>query len=1066
MQTLLLRVASLATLLVRILAASNFTAAATESGSDSISSSTNIGDYVAVGLDLPSTATSTGVGDAPYANTTVTGGNTVTAPSTSYFSSCQATTTDSRGQAYADCSYGSTIVTNTFTNTTWASATNAEECWTEWVSYWSMHTPSPATISVISYAVPATTETTPYVYTEGSYITDQTTTTTITSTAPTVADNGGFTQTLSQVVVTYTTVLTAFLSANTTSTSIYTRTYTPWSQNYTLISATIDANWPAPSCTLPAVYPACQSQWDAYATHNVAPNPQPLSAKSCTDNVPAVTSTSSTTPNLLPACYTNIQSSWASWRSYVDAVTSPVCSQAAITSALCTSLKDAYVLGHNYNLAPNLPEPASFSSGYYSNIAPWFTSWTWPATQAFAPGCTLDCGRCAVTGGTIELLYFPPGLTAHPKTGAIVATTLGTVLTSPTYYISFASLYASDACSGVGSTLKSMIFPIPTSEPLSTLFATTMPCDAHRENNAWLGLIDIGTAAFNVTDLMYDSVPYSIYTSQPYCASQIAASGCQADACPTTLPYRPLIVLSSRLLNRLDPAWATCSLDLRGLYDPPKALQPATAEVLPTTPGAAATVSATPASGPATVTPDPTAQPVQQTTTPSQNAAPHTPNTSASPPASNSPSAGIPASSPNSPAASPNDPVPVASQSSPQPNSADQAGILVSVIAGDSSNTASNQVSATDPAISIPGTSTAQSVPAQKSPSSATNALQALTASPADLGTSGGLSQAHTSQAGNLQPAPSSSGGIGSAQQGAATSSSSNSAASGLQQDPGVIVNGQTLQSAQPTNIGGVSVTAVSGAFIIGSTTIAAGTVPYTTTIGSQAVTLQAASSFAADPAATGQTVKNNPTVFSVGSQAVTATPGQSFVIAGSTLSGNVAVTVSGHTYSSGTAGLVIDGTSTVVILSSGAQALGAGSTFGFGSSSSAAVASQAVITIGSSTLTAVLPSGTEHVVVIAGTTLSPDGSAATIDGTEVSAGTGGLVVGRTSTASFSAATDPSQTGSRSTSTPAGSSAARTAASSTASTSPSSGSERTFAARLGCVYAVVAIFPALGTGLI
>ena len=276
----------------------------TSSHGDNASSSRNIGDYVAAGLGLVDTTTreassatatftstiSTGPSwsssvDEPvpasshYANTSASGGNTVKVPLTSYFASCEHATTDSFGHKNSICHYGSTIVTNTFTNTSWASAANADACWTEWNSYWSMHKPSPATISVISYAVPETTQTTPYVYTLGSYITDQTITSTITSTAPTVADNGGFTQTMSQVVVTYTTVLTEYLSASTTSTSMYTRTYTPWSQNFTLISASNDANWPTPSCTMPAIYPACQSQWDEYASHNIVPNPQPLSAK-------------------------------------------------------------------------------------------------------------------------------------------------------------------------------------------------------------------------------------------------------------------------------------------------------------------------------------------------------------------------------------------------------------------------------------------------------------------------------------------------------------------------------------------------------------------------------------------------------------------------------------------------------------------------------------------------------------------------------------------------------------------------------------------------------------------
>jgi hypothetical protein len=297
----------LSTLVSGCLAASNFSNT-TITPSDSViaPNSTNIGDYIAAGLELTKAATDTASSlseivsqaesttfaslnsstasgshqsDKSYANISLTGGNTVTKPTTSYFSSCQAWTTNSRGQVSQDCEYYTTVITKIFTNTAWASATDVDECWTEWVSYWSMHKPSSATISVISVPVPVTTETETYLYTKGSYITDKTITSFSTSTAPTVVDNGGFTQTISQVVVTYTTILTKYLSADTTSTSMYTRTWTPPKQNYTLISASNDADWPTPGCTLPAVYPACQSQWDEYATHNVAPNPQPLSTR-------------------------------------------------------------------------------------------------------------------------------------------------------------------------------------------------------------------------------------------------------------------------------------------------------------------------------------------------------------------------------------------------------------------------------------------------------------------------------------------------------------------------------------------------------------------------------------------------------------------------------------------------------------------------------------------------------------------------------------------------------------------------------------------------------------------
>lgn len=214
-----------------------------------------------------------------HANGTLRGGNTVTTSSTSWITSCRPSSTDSRGQVWSDCDTNQTLVTRTFTNTSWASATNADECWTDWVSYWSMHAPSPATVSVGTTYLPVTTETNTYLYTLGSTITDKTITSTIISTAPTEADNGGFTTTMSQVLVTYVTVLTSFVSATSTSTSLDTWTRTPEGYVYTTVSASYDTNWPHPSCTLPAVYPDCQSQWEDYATHNAALAPQPLATK-------------------------------------------------------------------------------------------------------------------------------------------------------------------------------------------------------------------------------------------------------------------------------------------------------------------------------------------------------------------------------------------------------------------------------------------------------------------------------------------------------------------------------------------------------------------------------------------------------------------------------------------------------------------------------------------------------------------------------------------------------------------------------------------------------------------
>jgi hypothetical protein len=217
---------------------------------------------------------------ALHANATLAGGNTVTIPLTSYVTSCRPSSTDSRGVVWSDCDTEATLVTQTFTNTSWAFATDADQCWTEWVSYWSLHPPSSATISVITNYLPVVIDTVTYLTSFGSYITDQTITSTSLSTAPTEANNGGFTTTMSKVVVTHITLLTTtYSTASSISTSLSLFTRTPQGYNFTTISASNHADWPAPSCTLPPVYSDCQSQWEDYATHNGAVAPPPWSGK-------------------------------------------------------------------------------------------------------------------------------------------------------------------------------------------------------------------------------------------------------------------------------------------------------------------------------------------------------------------------------------------------------------------------------------------------------------------------------------------------------------------------------------------------------------------------------------------------------------------------------------------------------------------------------------------------------------------------------------------------------------------------------------------------------------------
>ena len=216
----------------------------------------------------------------------------------------------------------------------------------------------------------------------------------------------------------------------------------------------------------------------------------------------------------------------------------------------------------------------------------------------------------------MQLLYWPQTATtkgdlASSNTAPITAETLGTTLTSPTLYISFTNVFAHDGCNGVGTPISSTIVAIPTDQPLSSVLGYPIPCDAHMRAT----YVNTYTASFNVTD-MNSPVPYDIYTSMPRCATemrcpgQIGSGTSYAFSCATSDAYRPILVVPEEVLQSMEPAWSTCHGDIRGVYDPPRALQPAASVAGPevtvqhvTMP----TMSATPASGPQASTPSPTA---------------------------------------------------------------------------------------------------------------------------------------------------------------------------------------------------------------------------------------------------------------------------------------------------------------------------------------------------------------------------------------------------------------------------------------------------------------------------
>ncbi|KAI9662575.1 MAG: hypothetical protein M1821_008742 [Bathelium mastoideum] len=215
---------------------------------------------------------------------------------------------------------------------------------------------------------------------------------------------------------------------------------------------------------------------------------------------------------------------------------------------------------------------------------------------------------------------------------------------------------------GIGPTHGATILPISNSLDLSTVW------------ESYPDFMNPQTAFFNYTNLNAP-VPQSIYNSQPQCA---------------TAPYAPILVVPSSLLQRIDPAWRTCSADIRGLYDPPYALHAAEAAAAPTPSSlnfGSGTAAPDPAPAPTTILPSKTGNPTRPSSpgNPSSPGDPPDPSSPGSssfpdgrPPPGNSPAPGNPASpgnpSPPGKPSSPGDPSSLGHPPSPtNPSSPDDS---------------------------------------------------------------------------------------------------------------------------------------------------------------------------------------------------------------------------------------------------------------------------------------------------------------------------------------------------------------------------------------------------------
>jgi len=181
-------------------------------------------------------------------------------------------------------------------------------------------------------------------------------------------------------------------------------------------------------------------------------------------------------------------------------------------------------------------------------------------------------------------------------------------------YISLETIYATNECGQVGKGHAGTVVPIASSDIYSVGFGCQDDCCGvlpTQFNFADLSSVPAvawnerkgcsGGAPNDVISSLFGGFPPEFRTAFDLDGLKYTAwlNGEQVDECDVILDagYAPALAVPPQI-RAIDPAWATCLLDLQGLYDPPKVLTMTSSAAGVTVP---AVVSATPASGPSSV---------------------------------------------------------------------------------------------------------------------------------------------------------------------------------------------------------------------------------------------------------------------------------------------------------------------------------------------------------------------------------------------------------------------------------------------------------------------------------
>ncbi|KAI9697140.1 MAG: hypothetical protein M1820_007875 [Bogoriella megaspora] len=623
---------------------------------------------------------------------------------------------------------------------------------------------------------------------------------------------------------------------------------------------------------------------------------------------------------------------------------------------------------------------------------------------------------CLVSGGPIKLLYFPEpsdprglcnstnatsfsnynnnlGIANQANNSLTTVESLGTTFTSGTAYLSISTLYASrdGFWDRIGPTFSNYILPLASSQVHTICYNWDGPESMQLGN------------PLNFQDLNCP-IPATAYS---------CASGCMVPAFATaTAPctiwdnFAPILALPTAI-TQIAPEWSTCSLWDENInnfwFDPPTALVPQTAAASPTDTFQPITTKAAPSSN------LPGTSPAQET----QTSHPHPP-----------PPAPPPSSDPASPVTDPQTAHTSHASASAQPSN--PAPSIISIIASSHPNSpqpalsqpALSQPAPVDPGsdTSIPAATSSESISLARSPnpgsiipsiiggSPSTGAQPPSSSSPAVSDPAVIIpSIVAGSSAAGTQPIPSVNSPVTSTLDTSSTTPISSSAphligtigTQPISADPGdpsgVVVGGQSLAPGHQTTIDGHTASVAPDGVIVDGSTLA----------------IPAASAAAGDPNAQSKPNAQSHSldesqpgaVVTLASSILTAAPlpGSSGVvtIGSNTLSaGGAPATIGDQTISAAESAIVIEGSS---VQFSSARDPGAAS-------------SAAVLTLGSSTITATPIAGSSGIFQIGETKVTVGGLAAVSNGQTISAAPSGIVVEGPdggSTAIFSSAAAP-----------------------------------------------------------